>query len=133
MTILEMLLQTHTVLVEFFIFALLTIAVLPNFLKENMSKTVFWSRIGYFLFWAAWTMVSFSGLLVFAVKRGELSVSVTVMIIATAALAFLDSYRAFKLKKFWIAQKSGLKFSNMVLLLEIAIVVAVIILAITLK
>ncbi len=133
MTILEMLLQTHVVLVEFFVFALLTIAILPNLLKANIPKIVFWSRIGYFLFWAAWTMVAFSGLLVFAVKRGELSVAVVTMIIAAVALAFLDSYRAFKLKKFWITQKSGLKFSNMILLLEIVIVIAVTILAISLK
>lgn len=130
MTILELLLQTHLYMVKFFIFALVLIGALPNILRSNFVQMVFWSRIGYFLFWAAWTMVVFSGLLIFAVKRGELNIAVIAMIAAAILLALLDGYRAIKLKKFWLKEESGLKFSNFIVLIEFIIVVAVTILAI---
>jgi hypothetical protein len=129
-TIIEMLLSTHVVLVKFFIVALLLIMLVPNMLKSDLTRVVFWSRIGYFLFWAAWTMVVFSGLLIFAVKHGELSLSVAVMIVAAIVLGALDGYRAVKMKKFWLKDENGLKFSNMLVALELLIVVAVTVLAI---
>ena len=130
MTILELLLQTHLYMVKFFIFALIVIGALPNLLRADFVRIVFWSRIGFFLFWAAWTMVVFSGLLVFAVERGELKVAVVVMIAASILLAFLDGFRAVKLKRYWLQEKSGLKFSNAIVLLETIIVIVVTVLAI---
>ena len=130
MTILELLLQTHLYMVKFFIVALVIIGALPNLLRSSFERIIFWSRIGFFLFWAAWTMVVFSGLLIFAVERGELKVAVVVMIVASTLLAFLDGYRAVKLKKYWLQEESGLKFSNTIVLLETFIVIAVTILAI---
>ena len=130
MTILEYLLQTHLFMVKFFIFALIGIGILPNLLQANFVRMVFWSRVGFFLFWAAWTMVVFSGLLIFAVERGELKLAVVAMIAASIILAFLDGFRAIKLKRYWLQEKSGLKFSNAIVLLETIIVIAVTVLAI---
>jgi len=133
MTILGWLITTHALMVKILIFALIAVAVVPNFYKNNMPKLVLWTRIGYFTFWAAWTAVVFSGLLVFAVERGKLSIAIIAMIAASVILAFLDGYRARALKKIWLKEQNGLKFSNTILLIELAIVVAVTVLAVNLK
>jgi len=104
MTIIGWLITTHSVMVKILLFALLLVAVVPNFYKNSMPKLVLWTRIGYFTFWAAWTSVVFSGLLVFAIERGKISTAIIFMIVAAIVIAFLDAYRAINLKKFWLKE-----------------------------
>jgi len=133
MTIIGWMIAIHSVMVKILLFALLLIAVVPNLYKANMPKLILWTRIGYFTFWSAWTMVVFTGLLVFAIERGKLSIAIIAMIVASVILAFLDGYRARALKKIWLKEQNGLKFSNTILLIELAIVVAVTVLAVKFK
>ncbi len=125
MTILEFFLLTHLYTVKFFLFVLVVIGVLPNLIKSNLERQILWSRVGFYLFWAAWTMVVFSGLLIFAIEQGQMKVAVLMMIAASALLAFLDIFRARKLKKIWLEKESGLRLSNGIVFVEILVVITV--------
>ncbi len=125
MTILEFFLLTHLYTVKFFLFVLVVIGVLPNLIKSNLERQILWSRVGFYLFWAAWTMVVFSGLLIFAIERGQMKAAVLMMIAASALLAFLDIFRARKLKKIWLEKESGLRLSNGIVFVEILVVITV--------
>jgi len=133
MTILETLITTHAFMAKILIYALLFILVLPNLFRNNLPQLIFYTRIGYFIFWAAWTIVVFSGLLTFAVERAALPITVVVMIVASIILAIIDGYRAIKLKKIWLNGENGLKFSNTVLFIELFIVAAVVVIAVNYK
>ncbi len=125
MTILEFFLLTHLYTVKFFLFVLVVIGVLPNLIKSNLERQILWSRVGFYLFWAGWTMVVFSGLLIFAIERGQMKAAVLMMIAASALLAFLDIFRARKLKKIWLEKESGLRLSNGIVFVEILVVITV--------
>ena len=125
MTILEFFLLTHLYTVKFFLFVLVVIGVLPNLIKSNLERQILWSRIGFYLFWAGWTMVVFSGLLIFAIEQGQMKIAVLMMIAASALLAFLDIFRARKLKKIWLEKESGLRLSNGIVFVEILVVITV--------
>jgi len=79
------------------------------------------TRIGYFGFWAAWSMAVFSGLIVFVFQKAILKFDIWAMIIASVVLAFLDGFRAIKQRKYWLDGKLGLGFSNTIVAFEIII------------
>jgi len=133
MTILETLISTHALMAKILIYALLIVLALPNFFKNDITKVVFYTRIGYFTFWAAWTIVVFSGLLAFAVERGALPPAVFIMIAISIILPAFDIYRAVKLKKIWLKGENGLKFSNIIIAIELLLSIAVVIIAIKYK
>jgi len=133
MTILGWLIEIHTVVIKVLLFTLLLIAVAPNFFKKSISRLIFYTRVGYFVFWAVWSAVVFNGLLLLAIERGRVSVAIISMIIATIVIALLEAYRAITLKKIWQKEQNGLKFSNVILLIELVIVVTVTVLAVKFK
>jgi hypothetical protein len=122
---LEALIGTHTLTVEILVAILLFNLIIPNLLKRRVTQFIKWIRIGYFSFWAFWSMVIFSGLVVFMFQKAQLPPDVMVMIATSIALPILDGYRAIKLRRVWIEtelKELRLKTSNIIVLLEIALV-----------
>jgi len=77
---LEALIRTHTLTVEILVAILLFNLIIPNLLKRRVTQFIKWIRIGYFSFWAFWSMVIFSGLVVFMFQKAQLPPDVMVMI-----------------------------------------------------
>jgi len=119
---LKILIHYHYVLVELLLFVLVFNLFLPTLLRNKKVSFIKWTRIGYFAFWATWSMAVFSGLIVFIFQRNNLKFDVWVMIIVSIVLAFLEGFRAIKQRKIWLSGELGLKFSNIVVAIEIALV-----------
>jgi len=118
----------HNSIVLAFLVVLAFNIIVPTMLKNNPVKFIQWTRIGYFAFWAFWAMVVFGGLVVFMFQKQALPPHVILMIVATLILPFLDGYRAIKQGRIWRESRGedlGLKFSNTIVAIEIAIVLAV--------
>ncbi len=118
----KILIHYHYVLVELLLFVLVFNLFLPTLLRNKKVSFIKWTRIGYFAFWATWSMAVFSGLIVFIFQRNNLKFDVWVMIIVSIVLAFLEGFRAIKQRKIWLSGELGLKFSNIVVAIEIALV-----------
>ena len=118
----KILIHYHYVLVELLLFVLVFNLFLPTLLRNKKVSFIKWTRIGYFAFWATWSMAVFSGLIVFIFQRNNLKFDVWVMIIVSIVLAFLEGFRAIKQRKIWLSGELGLKFSNIVVAIEITLV-----------
>lgn len=94
---------------------------LPYLLRLDMLKMVFWTRVGYFVFWAFWTMTAFDGLILWIFTHQKLPATVWVMIVASVVLPFVDGYRAIRLKKLWLSQDDGVGFNTMIVTSEIVL------------
>lgn len=121
----DVLIATHRHLVEGLLLVILLNLFVPAMLRARPDQRVLWTRIGYFAFWALWSMVLFSGLIVFVFMREPLTASVLAMLAAAVVLPLLDGYRAIRLKKLWMAGKEGLSFSMKILGTEMLLVLAV--------
>jgi hypothetical protein len=126
----DILISYHRVLVEILLGAIFLNIFIVYSTKNNFEKTIKWSRIGYFIFWAIWAMVVFSGLIVFVFMKQKLNLAIDTMILASIALPLLDGYRAIKVAKIWQEGKVAFTLALKILLLEVAAVTAVTILAI---
>jgi len=120
----------HRYIVEGLLFVITMNLVFPFLLRESLEKMVFWTRVGYFFFWGAWSMSVFTGLIVFMFTQRELSAAVITMIVASLLLAFMDGYRSIKTRHIWARASNAIRFSSTILLLEIAIVAIVTVIAI---
>jgi hypothetical protein len=119
---------------SFLAYALIAVIVL-NYVAASGSdynKVVKRTRIGFFSFWGVWSMVLFAGLVVFVFMKQPLTLSVIVMIAASIALPFIDGYRAINLGKIWRSGEIGSSFSKKMLLIELAVMVATVALALAL-
>ena len=121
----DVLIATHRHLVEGLLLVILLNLFVPAMLRARPDRRVLWTRIGYFAFWALWSMVLFSGLIVFVFMREPMTPSVIGMLAAAVVLPLLDGYRAIRLKKLWIAGEEGLGFSMKILGVEMLLVLAV--------
>lgn len=122
------LISYHNTLVLLLVGVMLLNIIIPTMLKNNPVKFIKWTRIGYFTFWAVWAMVLFGGLVVFMFQKQALPTHVILMIVATLVIPVLDGYRAIKQGRIWRASEGkdlALKFSNTIIAIELAIVVAV--------
>ncbi len=117
----NILINYHYTLVEIFLLILILNIAIPTILRNKDISFIKWTRIGYFTFWALWAMVAFSGLIVFVFQKAILKFDIIIMIIATFILAIIESYRAIRQRKFWLNGELGLKFSNMIVSIEIII------------
>lgn len=91
----------------------------PYMLRSNIVKMIFWVRVGYFVFWAFWTMTAFDGLITWIFTHRELPGRVILMIIVSIILPLLDAYRAIKLKKLWLSGDNGVRFNTSLVGLEV--------------
>jgi len=124
------LIAVHLGLVKGLISIIIINMLIGYSLRANLIKYILWTRIGYFAFWALWSMVVFSGLVVWVFMQEPQNIGIYSMITASIILPFLDGYRAIKLRKFWNSKESGLKFNLTILSLELAITIIVTILAV---
>jgi hypothetical protein len=126
----EILLAYHRYTVEGLILVMLLNIALPHLAKDDLLKTVFISRIGFFLFWTLWSMVAFTGLVTLVFSRMNLTSHVWEMIFLIFLLPILDAYRAIRIRnKYWLNKKSGLLFSNIIVGFELFLTLLVTILA----
>lgn len=103
--------------------------ILPFVLKKNLKKMILWTRIGYFAFWMFWAMSAFSGLILFMFTGMALTFSVWVMLVASVFLGLLDGYRAIKIKRLWTQGLDASRFSFLILLIEVFIIISVTVVA----
>jgi len=99
---------------------------LPAIYKIDHERLVLYTRIGYFAFWALWSMVLFSGLIVLVFMRLKMGWSVWLMLLLSAVLPLLDGFRAIKMKKLWQDDRSADSFSGRIVLSEIILTMSVV-------
>ncbi|WP_457603223.1 hypothetical protein [Nitratifractor sp.] len=121
----DVLIATHRHLVEALLLVILLNLFVPAMLRSSPARRVLWTRIGYFAFWAFWSMVLFSGLIVFVFMREPFTPAVIAMLVVAVLLPILDAYRAIRLKALWKNGEEGLNFSMKVLGTEMLLVLAV--------
>jgi len=119
----------HRHLVEGLVLILLLNLSLPWVLRSSAERRIFYTRIGYFAFWALWSMVAFSGLMVWLFAGRPLTPPVTAMLALAGLLPLLDIYRALRLKKIWLSGSEGLGFNTSVVGLELLLTIGVTLLA----
>ncbi len=121
----DVLIATHRHLVETLLLVILLNLFVPAMLRSSAARRVLWTRIGYFAFWAFWSMVLFSGLIVFVFMHERLTPAVVAMLVVAVLLPILDAYRAIRLRALWKNGEEGLNFSMKVLGAEMLLVLAV--------
>ena len=122
----DLLISYHRLLVEGLLLVLCLNLLLPWFLRDNLTRRILVTRIGFFTFWAFWAMTVFSGLIVWIFAGRHLSLSIFIMWGAMLLLPALDIYRAVKLRRLWMEEKEGLGFNAVILLLEILVLIGTI-------
>ena len=121
----DVLIATHRHLVEGWLLVMLLNLFLPLLLRRDTVRRIFWTRVGYFIFWAFWSMVAFSGLIVYLFAGHPHTPPVLAMVVLTLILPMLDIYRAVRLRRIWNAGNDGLGFSTQLVALEIVLVLGV--------
>ncbi|NKQ40850.1 MAG: hypothetical protein HF962_04690 [Sulfurovum sp.] len=119
----------HRYMVELLLAIAILNIILPFVLKKNLKKMILWTRIGYFAFWMFWAMSAFSGLILFMFTGMALTFSVWVMLVASVFLGLLDGYRAIKIKRLWTQGLDASRFSFLILLIEVFIIISVTVVA----
>ena len=126
----DILLAYHRHTVEGLILVMLLNIILPHLLKKDLAKVVFFSRVGFFLFWTLWSMIVFTGLIVLVFTKMHLNQNVWLMIALATILPILDGFRAVKVtKKYWQKEENGIAFSNIIVGIELILTVAMMIIA----
>lgn len=126
----DVLIGYHRHLVEGLLLILLLNLLLPWILRSSREKRIFYTRVGYFAFWALWSMVAFSGLMVWLFAGRPLTLPVTAMLALAVLLPLLDVYRAVRLKRLWLSGSEGLGLNTSVVGLEFALTIGVTLLAV---
>jgi len=122
----NILIHYHFLTVEGLLFIMLLNLFLPLFLKSDAIRLIFWTRVGYFAFWAFWSMAVFSGLIVFVFTKHLLTPQIDAMIALSIILPILDGYRAIKNKRLWIANQDASSFSMTIVGIELLLTLIVI-------
>lgn len=125
----DVLMAYHRHLVEGLVLILLFNLLLPRILRSSPERRIFYTRVGYFAFWALWSMVVFSGLMVWLFAGRPLTLPVTTMLVLAGLLPLLDIYRALRLKRLWLSGSEGLGFNCAVVGLELLLTIGVTLLA----
>lgn len=122
----DVLIHYHFLMVEGLMFVMLINLFLPIALRGDIQRYILYTRIGYFAFWALWSMSIFSGLIVFVFTRHQLTLRVDAMIALALILPILDGYRAIKNKKLWLSGNSGASFSMSIVGVELLLTLIVV-------
>ncbi len=88
--------------------------LIPYGMRQNIVRMIFWMRVGYFAFWAFWTMTAFAGVIDWMFTQRALPGRVIVMIVAALILPVMDGYRAIRLKRLWLSGDDGSGFNTVV-------------------
>ena len=115
----DILIHYHFITVEILLSVMVLNIFLPQALKGNPLKSILFSRIGYFAFWASWSMAVFSGTILFVFTRHQMTTEVVAMIVLSVLLPILDGYRAIKSKRLWMRNEDALSLSFTLVMVEI--------------
>ena len=116
----EILLAYHRHTVEGLILVMLINIITPHLVKDGLSKIVLFSRIGFFLFWALWSMVAFTGLITLVFSKMDMTAQIWWMVALVVFLPILDAYRAIRIRqKHWLNGRDGILFSNIIVGFEL--------------
>ncbi len=96
----------------------------PYLLRAQPPKMIFWTRVGYFAFWAFWSMVIFGGLITWLFKLREFPPSVITMIVVSVVLLGIEAMRPFKLKALWLTGEDGIKLNTLMVGSELLMTLA---------
>jgi len=119
----------HYLMTQLLLMVMILNLILPYILSSDAVRRVFYTRVGYFAFWASWAMVLFSGLILFVFMKNPMTPVVISMLILSVVLPIMDGYRAVRLGKIWRDGGEGIPFSASVVLAELAMVVSVVVYA----
>ena len=105
-------------------FWLFLAAVCYNFLvslffREPFSKII---RIGYFFFWALFSMVIFSGLIVFITVSGSFDLQMNVMVLGLLLIGIIEFLRVRANKRVWLQGNAIKRNSSVLILVQIFII-----------
>jgi hypothetical protein len=114
----------HRWAVEGLLLVMLFNLVVPYRLRQQAVRMIFWTRVGYFAFWALWSMTAFGGLIAWMFTQRQLPTPVIVMIVVAFVVAFIDGYRGIKLKHHWVAGNDGIGFNTRLVGIELVLGVA---------
>ncbi len=117
----NLILTYHRWVAEALLFVMLLNLLLPYVLRQNSERMIFWTRVGYFAFWAFWTMVAFGGLITWIFKLQAWPMTVIAMVGVAAVLMPIDIYRALTLKKIWMNGRDGVGFNALWVGIEIVL------------
>ena len=98
--------------------------LVPRLLRADPLRMIFWTRVGYFAFWAFWTMVAFGGVIAWMFKLREMPPAVVMMMVATVVLAPIDIYRAVQLKRHWLDGEDGMRLNTLMVGSELIVTLA---------
>jgi hypothetical protein len=121
---LNMTIDWHRWAVEGLLMVMLLNLAVPYMLRTNALRSIFWTRVGYFSFWALWSMVVFGGLITWVFTLRHWPATVIVMVAVAAAVAVIDGWRAIKLRRFWAEGQSGLIYNTRQVGIEIVLTLA---------
>ena len=115
----DTLIHYHFLTVEGLIFVMLLNIFLPLMFRSDAKRYILYTRMGYFAFWALWSMSIFSGLIVFVFTKHALTLRVDAMIALAIILPILDGYRAIKNKRLWLSNIDASNFSMSIVAIEL--------------
>jgi len=107
---------------EIMIVVLLLNIVVPYIFRKDPEKMIFYSRVGYFFFWAIISTLIFSGMLAFMFSGRILNFAFWVMILASVVLGILDVWRSRKSRRLWAKGDNALLFSTKIIFIEILVI-----------
>jgi len=111
----------HRWVAEGLLIVMLINLIAPYLLRSRPEQMVFVTRVGYFAFWAFWTMAVFGGLITWIFKLQAWPPTVIAMVVVAAVLIPIDIYRAVTLKKIWIRGGDGITYNTLWVGIEIAL------------
>lgn len=119
---LETILSYHNYIIWITVFIMLVNMILPYIYRKSPDKMIFYSRVGYFFFWAALVILIFSGMMAFMFTGRNSNSLFWLMLIVSVLLGGLEILRSSKSKKLWIIGEHALKISTKIIWIEILLI-----------
>ena len=111
----------HRWAVEGMLIVMLLNLLIPMQLRHHATRMIFWTRVGYFAFWALWSMAAFAGLIDWVFTQQALPLRVIVMIVVAFAVAVLEGYRPFAMRRLWVSGQDGVATNTRIVAAEIVL------------
>jgi len=112
----------HKVLVELLLGVIVVNILVSILYRNSLANLIKFTRIGFFLFWGAWAMAIFAGVITYVFMGANNSMAIFIMILTSILLPIIDGYRAIKLTKLWQEKKNGVTISITLLTIELIII-----------
>ncbi|SFV58615.1 hypothetical protein MNB_SV-6-1759 [hydrothermal vent metagenome] len=114
----------HSMVIKILLGFLAINLFIPLFFKQNSISAIKAVRISSFIYSALIAMAIFTGMILYMLGQVPWSLEMSLMVVASIALATIETMRIKKLKKLWMSEKSMTNLSWRYVATEIAIVAA---------